>query len=329
MKRYICIPILSLTFFLIAPTNLYAYKFGLGSCLDQRSAQAIWPSIKNKNIDGFIFLGDNVYGDHPNGKLVKMKKAYAQQRNNFPVWLTSDTEILSIWDDHDYGLNDGGKNYILKKEAEQMFLDFWHVPANDPRRKREGIYFNINKNIDGANIEFIGLDTRYFRSELLGKKSNYKPNVDPNATILGKDQWKWLESTINNSTADVIIILSSIQILATNHQYEKWANFPLERTKLLNLLSIASIEKTIIAISGDRHRSGIYQNKHFTEITASSLNKVASNNKENDPLLIGKMFPEKNFGILNIEPAKKKITISIHNENGRELNSQKIKMVHI
>ena len=328
MKSYICIPTLMLALLLVAPTNLYAYKFGLGSCLDQRAAQAIWPSIKSKNIDGFIFLGDNVYGDHPNGKLAKMKKAYAQQKNNFPDWLMRDKQILSIWDDHDYGLNDGGKNYILKKEAEQMFLDFWNIPANDPRRQREGIYFNKNQNIDGANIEFIGLDTRYFRSDLLGRKSNYKPNVSPSATILGKDQWKWLESTIHNSTADVIIILSSIQILATNHQYEKWANFPLERSKLLNLISHASMNKTIIAITGDRHRSGIYQNKDFTEITASSLNKVASNNKENDPLLIGRMFPEKNFGILDIKPTNKNITASIYNEDGKKLISQKIKMVH-
>ena len=77
MKNYLCIPVIYLFVALVMPTDVNAFKYGLGSCLDQRFAQDIWPSIKNENIDGFIFLGDNVYGDIPSGKLSKMKKAYA------------------------------------------------------------------------------------------------------------------------------------------------------------------------------------------------------------------------------------------------------------
>jgi alkaline phosphatase D len=117
------------------------------------------------------------------------------------------------------------------------------------------------------------------------------------------------------------MILSSIQILATNHPYEKWANFPLERKKLLKLIANASKDKTIIAVTGDRHRSGIYQNENFVEITSSSLNKPASKNIETDPLLIGKTYPIKNFGTINIEPSKNKMTVSIHDQNGQVLNS--------
>ena len=69
------------------------------------------------------------------------------------------------------------------------------------------------------------------------------------------------------------MILSSIQILATNHPYEKWDNFPLERERLLLLLANASKNKTIIAVSGDRHKSGIYQNENFFEITVNYLSK--------------------------------------------------------
>ena len=120
----------------------------------------------------------------------------------------------------------------------------------------------------------------------------------------------------------MVIILSSIQILATDHPYEKWGNFPLERKRILKLIANASKDKTILAISGDRHRSGIYQNEDFIEITASSLNKSASKNIETDPLLIGKTYPIKNFGILDIEPSKNKVTVSIHDQNGLELNSK-------
>jgi len=322
MKSYICIPVIWICTMIIMPTHLLAYKYGLGSCIDQRLEQTIWSAIMKENLDGFIFLGDNVYGDQPNGNLDKMSKAYKIQKKRLPKWLINKKDILTIWDDHDFGLNDGGKDYPLKKEAEQMFLNFWNISDSDPRSNREGIYFKETKEIDETKVEIIGLDARYFRSKLKGKKNAYKPNKDSEATILGKDQWKWLELTIANSTAEIIIILSSIQILATDHPYEKWANFPLERTKLLSLISKASLNKTIIAVSGDRHRSGIYQNKDFVEITASSLNKPGSKKRENDPFLIGQTFPEINFGILNIEPKENRITVSIHDKNGLELNSK-------
>ena len=233
-------------------------------------------------------------------------------------------EILAIWDDHDFGLNDGGGDYLYKKDAEKMFLNFWNIPQSDLRRNREGIYFKQTKEIEGTKVEIIGLDTRYFRSKLKGKKNAYEQNNDSKATILGQDQWAWLEESISNSIADVIVILSSIQILATNHPYEKWDNFPLERKRLLEILANASKDKSIIAVTGDRHKSGIYQNKNFLEITASSLNKSASKGEETDPLLIGKTYPMKNYGLLNIEPSKNKITISIHDKNGQELNSKTI-----
>ena len=322
MKNYTCIPIISLYLLLMGSTEVYGYKFGLGSCLDQDREQSIWSSIKKEELDGFIFLGDNVYGDLPNGKLLKMERAYQIQKKRLPSWLMDKKEILAIWDDHDFGLNDGGGDYPYKKDAEKMFLNFWNIPQTDLRRNREGIYFKQTKEIEGTKVEIIGLDTRYFRSKLKGKKNAYEQNNDSKATILGQDQWAWLEASISNSIADVIVILSSIQILATNHPYEKWDNFPLERKRLLEILANASIDKSIIAVTGDRHKSGIYQNENFLEITASSLNKSASKGKETDPLLIGKTYPMKNYGLLNIEPSKNKITVSIHDKNGQELNSK-------
>ena len=322
MKSYICIPFISLCLLSITPEKVYAYKYGLGSCLDQDREQSIWSAIKKENVDGFIFLGDNVYGDIPSGKLSKMKKAYQTQKDRLPRWLMDDKDILAIWDDHDFGINDGGGDYPLKKESEKMFLDFWKIHNSDPRRKRDGIYFKQTKKIEGIEIDIIGLDTRYFRSKLKSKKNTYQPNNDSSATILGQDQWAWLKSSIFNSSAEIIVILSSIQILATNHPYEKWDNFPQERKKLLNLLAIAAKDKTIIAVTGDRHKSGIYQNQDFVEITASSLNRSASRGNETDPLLVGNTYREKNYGVLNIEPSKNKITLSIHNKSGQKLNSK-------
>ena len=322
MKKYICIHVMCMCTILFVSTKVNAYKYGLGSCLDQSLDQVIWSAIQEEKLDGFIFLGDNVYGDQPNGELFKMKNAYEIQKTRLPKWLMKEKDILAIWDDHDFGLNDGGRDYLFKEETKKMFLNFWNVAEDDPRNYREGLYFKNIKNVDGTKIEIIALDTRFFRSKLNGKKNEYKPNINPQATILGKEQWDWFQSSITNSTSKVIIILSSIQVLATDHPYEKWANFPLERSKLITILSEVAKNKTVIVVSGDRHRSGIYQNDFFIEITASSLNRPGSKFKESDPLLIGETFPEMNYGILDIQPLQNKITLSLHDKKGEKLNSK-------
>ena len=311
---------------IVFSNSAYAYKYGLGSCLDQDLDQPIWAAIERENINGFIFLGDNVYGDQQSGELGKLIKAYKKQKTKIPSWLTKNKKILAIWDDHDYGKNDGGGNYKNKEKAQTLFLDFWKIPKHDPRRARKGIYFDDTQVIEGKSVQIIGLDTRYFRSELKGRRNGYLPNKDPLASVLGTEQWKWLDETLEDSKADIVIILSSIQILATNHPYEKWSNFTADRKKLLMKLDDISKIKTMVLISGDRHRAGLYQKGSLVEITASALNKGSSRPTETDPLLIGKTYPKINFGILDIQPSKNIITLSIKDKDGMELESKVINL---
>ena len=297
--------------------------FALGSCLHQDEPQPIWNAIQEENLDGFIFLGDNVYGDSPSYKLEKMARSYNKQKNNFPSWL-NEIEILKIWDDHDYGKNDGGSEYQLREEAQDLFLEFWNIPANDIRHSRDGIYFDLFKIFDDLNIHIIGLDTRYFRSELktelIGLKKHYKENISKDATVLGQAQWKWLEDLFQQD-ADLVILLTSIQLLATEHRFEKWSNFPLERNKLLNM--IQSSGKQVVVISGDRHRGGIYKFENLYELTASSMNKPVKG-YETDSLLIGKTYPQENYGIISVNSKTAEITLKLKDKKGVLLESASI-----
>ena len=119
-------------------------KIGLGSCLDQDYPQPIWQSIKKEDLNYFIFLGDNVYGDTRYGSLRKMKSAYDKQKKVLPDFL-NDISIFSIWDDHDFGINDGGADYRFKRRAQELYLDFWEITKDDDRSNREGIYFSKNE----------------------------------------------------------------------------------------------------------------------------------------------------------------------------------------
>ena len=294
-------------------------KIGIGSCLDQDFPQPIWQPIEEENLDYFIFLGDNVYGDSIFENLYKMKRAYSKQEKLLPDFLDQ-TDIFAIWDDHDYGKNDGGSDYKYKKLAENLFLDFWNVPINDVRRSREGIYFSENKVFFNKKYKLIFLDTRYFRSQLKGKKGSYQKNNDESATILGKEQWTWLEKELD-SNFDYLFIFSSIQIIPEDHGFEKWSNFPNDRTKLLKILE--KYKDRTILFSGDRHRSGIYKRNGIIEITSSSMNKPGSSFFETDKYLIGETYPQENYSVLKI--LNNDINIDIKDKNGEILNSISLK----
>ena len=294
------------------------YKLGIGSCVDQDYPTPAWASLEKESINSFFFLGDNIYGDVPSGRLDNVILSYEKLNDQMPSWLKN-TEKLVIWDDHDYGLNDAGANYIYKAESQQIYNDAWNIDQNDPRRSREGIYFSELKDIAGKKILIVGLDTRYFRSNLIKIGNSYKPHKNSNTTILGPTQWQWLEKELSREH-DILILASSIQVLATEHRFEKWSNIPHERDKLLALLN--KFSSKVLIISGDRHRSGFYKLGNIYEFTSSSLNKGIFPSYESDSLLLGKTYTQNNYGIVQFH--ENSLNLFIKDENMNILESLEI-----
>ena len=52
------------------------------------------------------------------------------------------TAVIGTWDDHDYGINNGGGEFRLKDETRDIFLDFIGEPSDSVRRldRGSGIY---------------------------------------------------------------------------------------------------------------------------------------------------------------------------------------------
>ena len=206
-----------LVWFLLVPSASAAQpddapltRIAFGSCIDQRKPQAITETVRAYGPDLFVFLGDNVYGDVEGGTADKLREAYEiQDRSAEFERLLQAPRILATWDDHDYGVNDGGGDFALKRDAEALFLDFWQVPADDPRRARDGVYGSFSFGPAGQRVQVILLDTRFFRSPLRPTderdakgKERYLPDPSPDKTMLGAAQWLWLEAALQE-TADL------------------------------------------------------------------------------------------------------------------------------
>src|SRR5262249_49294123 len=198
--------------------------------------------------------------------------------------LRDSTPHLAVWDDHDYGINDGGGDFPYKATVKELFLDFWKVPADDVRRTREGIYDSRIISPNGMRVQVILLARRGFRSPLKPTdqrgapgKERYLPDPDPNKTMMGAVQWAWLAGELRKP-AEVRLIVSSTQVLAEGHGWERWGNMPLERQKLIDTIRHSGA-KGVVLLSGDRHVGALYRETPpglypLYEVTSSGLNMV-------------------------------------------------------
>lgn len=302
-----------------------------GSCNRQNRPQPLWKPIISDQPDLWIWMGDNIYGDSPNMDTLRAKYELQNQVPDYQA-LKAKTPIIGVWDDHDYGINDGGKKFAQKKQSRDIMFDFLGVPENAPELKREGAYSSHLIGTGDNLVKIILLDARYFRDTLERIDRVYQ--INQNGEVLGEAQWKWLEEELKNSPAKINLISSGVQILPTEHAYEKWANFPKERERLLNLIA-KSGAKTPILLSGDRHIAEVMKltdsrfPKGLYEITSSGLTHTWGEiTPEPNQYRIGQLIAKLNYGLALIDWKKQELTFQIKGENGVILANQVVPFSH-
>ncbi|KPH65024.1 alkaline phosphatase family protein [Pseudoalteromonas sp. NEC-BIFX-2020_002] len=301
-------------------------KILFGSCGHQDKDIPIFDAINKEEGDLFIFLGDNIYGDTNDMTVLADKYQRLGAKSGFKT-LTAKTPIIAMWDDHDYGQNDAGKEYPHKEASRQIMLDFWQEPAGSKRRTRpDGIYTSYMYGAGDQTIQVIMPDLRWNRDTLnhvseleyytkrkLANQGPYSPSTVKNASMLGETQWQWLEKELIKP-AKIKIIASSLQLLPDFTGWESWANFPNDRARLFTLIKKHKVNGVII-ISGDTHWGEISQYTEqldypLTEMTSSGLTekwKDVSPNKHR----VGDYTHEVNYGDLSIDWLKADPVISL------------------
>ncbi|PKU81774.1 alkaline phosphatase D [Dendrobium catenatum] len=271
-------------------------RIAFGSCANQSAPQPIWNAIIDFAPQLFIWLGDNIYGDNRRPLRFFGREATFGPLKNTPRFFPSEesemrrryqlakaqpgysqlrkrAQVIGTWDDHDYGLNDAGKEFSEKNTSQRLLLDFLDEPEDSARRRQAGVYASYLFGPKGKQVkvsdqlcfelilswslvvlpQVILLDTRYHRDPLFS-----------DGTILGESQWEWLEKELYGPGSEITIIASSIQIVSNLSAstgpifyVESWGHFPKERERLYKLIS-DSERSGVFFISGD---------VHFAEIT--------------------------------------------------------------
>ncbi|MCB1319320.1 MAG: alkaline phosphatase family protein, partial [Leptospiraceae bacterium] len=267
--------------------------------------------------DMFLWLGDNIYGDTTDMTAMRASYESKKQTASYERFLRAEIPVLATWDDHDYGENNQGRYYTRRAESQQEFARHFDLPADDPRRRhQEGVYnarlFPARNG--SASVHVILLDGRYHRSPTFNQYGACEGNA---SSFLGSEQWDWLMRELRRP-ADIKIIASGIQVLPPLHgkralkdycayadgrefqraiaaleetdlsgtEYESWAEFPLERERLLRAVQAsvnAGNAKQVIFVSGDQHWAEIMRKDipatdnqapvTVYEVTASGFNQ--------------------------------------------------------
>ena len=318
-----------------------------GSCIDDDEPNhPIWDSLVTVKPHAMIFMGDNVYLERriytSNTSADAFVPDYDRLANTEGFKeLKSTARFFATWDDNDYGQSDGGANFVAKDASQKVFKDFWQIPKGNDRYRSPGIYGADWIETQRGRIQVLLLDTRYFRSPITKEPTtvrcgytNIVPDNSPDVTMLGAEQWKWLNSRLQKP-ADLHVLVSSIQVIPDEHCFERWGAMPMERSKLLNAVKNASAYTVIL--SGDRHLGDISvlpasdpsgPNYDLFEVTSSPLS-ASSGFGEGEPnryRVSQDNVRLSNFGVLTVNWTSRSLSMDLRDQEGEVVESFSVEL---
>ncbi len=277
--------------------------------------KTILSTMANAKADFMIWGGDNTYLRDPD-YTSNSGLAYRFEKNNttpeFQKLFTARPNY-ALWDDHDYGPNDGDKTYELKYTTLDLFKTYW---ANKTYGEvdNDGIYGRFS----WYDCEFFIIDDRFHRSPNEVKDSiDGKPNA--NKSYLGTKQLDWLKNSLLNSKATFKFIVNGNQVLNPKCEYECFRNYSFELNDLISHIKSNRVEG-VLFLSGDRHHSEVIKIDYalsypLYDITASAAtsgtHKLAKNEENNPYRIPNTHVGENNFGMLSISGKKNERVLKI------------------
>jgi alkaline phosphatase D len=233
---------------------------------------------------------------------------------------------FGIWDDHDYGPNDIGKNYILKETSREIWKKYWCNPSYG--ENGQGTYTMTS----WGDADIFMTDDRWWRSD-----DNMKDSVDgfPNyeKQMLGEQQMEWLKNSLLFSTATFKIIVLGSQALNPVSPFDKWSDFPAEYEEMKNFLKENKING-VLFLTGDRHhseiikldRSGTYPLYDITVSPLTSGTHTFGGVEKNNPYRVLGIDEKQNYAKFSFSGRRgdRKLTVNFFGIKGNQLGEWSI-----
>ena len=260
----------------------------------------MWKTIGRYKPAAMLMLGDNVYIDDPTQRLTNRYCYYRRQARTEWRGLTASTAFYSIYDDHDFGLNDCVPGPEIerpkwKRKVWNLFRQNWVNPAYGGGTKQPGCWYDFSI----GDVHFIMLDGRYYRSR--GEQ----------LSMLGPVQNEWLRKTLKRSKGTFKIIASPVPWSPGVKPGSKdtWDGFAEEREAIFRFVATNKIEGVFL-IAADRHRTDLRVTRRKTgydlyEFESSKLTNRHTHRVVKTPGLIWGYNKTCSFGLMRFDTTAK------------------------
>jgi alkaline phosphatase D len=253
------------------PEGASSATLAFGSCSSDKllPKQPIWSVITACKPDALVLLGDNPYIDSTDLAVqrARYREFYALPDVRGAVAAMS---IYATWDDHDFGTNDCDGRVAGKENSRRAFLENHANPSYGENDR--GVYTSFRH----GPVEVFLLDTRWF------SHTEDSPFAPGKPTLLGAEQWKWLEAKLAASTAPFKVVACGMiwNDAVRPGKTDYWGAYPWERDAFFRMLGEKHVTGVVL-VGGDIHRSRVV--RHATreivgyEITELITSPMAQN----------------------------------------------------
>lgn len=287
--------------------------------------ERMWTTIDRHNPLALLLLGDNVYIDDPTHPLSQRYCYYRRQSQLEWQRLVGTTSVFTIYDDHDFGMNDCKPGPEIdtpawKRPVWEVFRQNWNNPAYGGGSKQPGCWYDFHI----GDVHFIMLDGRYYRDL-------------PGGSMLGPVQKKWLLETLRSSKGKFKVLTSPVPWSpgVKPGSRDTWDGFPDEREEIFSFIEKQRIDGVIL-MAADRHRSDLRKIKRpngydLYEVMSSKLTNVHTHglmeNAKGSELIMG--YNKKcSFGLMEFDTTQTdpQVTYRIINIDNQEVGSRTLKL---
>ncbi len=221
----------------------------IASCMkdiyvDQR--EEMWEAVAETKADLIILNGDTCYADKDNSDLDEKGfwRRYTETRSLLAHFrLKNLTPTVAIWDDHDYGMNNGNVTWSKKDMVKEIFEIFWDSESVPEIKHGPGMSMIIS--VFGQR--FCMMDGRYFKD----------PKDVTNGKYWGADQEEFLFEEIEKGKQPTWILNGTLFFGG----YLSWESLEWEHEKNFKeiLSRLKKIDAPVCFVSGDVHFSEIME----------------------------------------------------------------------
>jgi phosphodiesterase/alkaline phosphatase D-like protein len=291
-----------------------SFTVAVGSCARVGSNGAVFDAIRELDPELFIINGDWNYANLTEDDLSEFREIYDYTlARSAQSALYRTTPIAYVWDDHDYGGNNGDATSVTREAALATYHEY--VPHHPLASASSPIYqaFTIGR------VRFLMTDTRSARTP-----SGAPDNTDK--SMLGAEQKAWLERELlaaDQEYALTVWVSPTPWIDTATVGSDTWGGYSSERRELADFIAEHDLDR-IVMLSGDAHMVAIDDGTNtdyssggtgagFPVLHAAALDRPAQ--VKGGPFSEGSVGGGGQFGVLEVEDSGATVAVRLTGRN--------------